>query len=754
MQHPDISSHLEAMRSSVFQTSDQNSLITLPKSGSRRIVPFEGSAYSVKTALASMQNLQIGEELKAAAPSKELRSILEEILAEDRKLRDQQGLSALNLGLGIVAWEEDDESYCFAPLFLQPIKLDISRDGIWVRPTGSAPELNETLLSRLGIPAEQGPEDLPQDPEADIHPKIAGYEDRFVLGLFNQARRTMATRFDPRHNPRLLNHATLARLVLAGRGDEAAAHAIRPHLPGAPRTLDGKQNPRRITADSFQDSIITDTRSGYPELVVQGPPGTGKSQTIVNVIANAIWDGKSVLVMAEKMNAIEAVWRHLRPDTEHGQILMLQGEGLNRTKIAEALGVPEAPGIINILRSCPEQKRPKAILTSPEAFALCVPEDWTFDILVVDEASQMPLSSAVAAIAASKQLIVCGDSQQMPPDVPLWVDLGSIDDEMVSLLTAAERASFPSRMLEYHYRSRHPSLIEVSNRLFYRNRLRLVPSPLPAEYYGVKFHAVSGVYDPASRSNLEEAKQIVDAVRRCIRQAQSKSGKTDELPTTIGIITLHEPQRRLIASLLEDCPEVGSLPADEPLFVKTVSDVQGEERDVILISLTYGRTPDGELHPNLGPISTPSGDKRVNVMMTRARCRTEIFASFNYTDWPPTANSGIEALRIFIRNAQKGPRAYAGKPYEGPLKHHAIQELVTLDQFGRALCVKTEKGQYRAMIYPVGSPPTLDETSEIKQLENAGWWVRPIPSEWLHAEATIEEEDRKGLRYFLRRNRH
>ena len=343
------------------------------------------------------------------------------------------------------------------------------------------------------------------------------------VGSFNQTRRLMASRLDPHRNPRLLNHATLTRLVLASRGDEAAVQLIRPQALETHRAPSVEQNLHRIRANSFQDSIITDTRSGCPELVVQGPPGTGKSQTIVNVIANAIQDGKSVLVMAEKMNAIEAVWKHLRSSAEASQVLMLQGEGLNRTRIAEALGVPETPGIINILRSCPEHERPKAILTSPEAFALCVPDDWTFDILVVDEASQMPLSSAAAAIAASRQLVVCGDSQQMPPDVPLWMDPGKGDAEMTSLLTAAERASFPTRMLEYHYRSRHPALIEASNRLFYRNRLRLVPSPLPDEYYGVKFHAASGIYDPTSRSNLEEAKQVVEAVRRCIRDARKQA---------------------------------------------------------------------------------------------------------------------------------------------------------------------------------------------------------------------------------------
>ena len=157
MPYPDISAHLEAMRASVFHTSDQNPLTTLPRSGSRRILPLEGSAYAAQAALASMQSLQIGEDLKTAIPLAETRSILEEIAAEDRKLRDQQGLSALNLGLGIVAWEEADETYCFAPLYLQSIELDISRESIRVRSTGAAPELNETLLARLGIRQRGGP---------------------------------------------------------------------------------------------------------------------------------------------------------------------------------------------------------------------------------------------------------------------------------------------------------------------------------------------------------------------------------------------------------------------------------------------------------------------------------------------------------------------------------------------------------------------------------------------------------------------
>ena len=94
-----------------------------------------------------------------------------------------------------------------------------------------------------------------------------------------------------------------------------------------------------------------------------------------------------------------------------------------------------------------------------------------------------------------------------------------------SLLTAAENASFPVRMLRYHYRSRHPALIDPSNRLFYNARLRIVPSPLPVDRYGVKFHKVDGLYDPDSGTNLVEGKRIVDALRRCI--AEMKNANTN-----------------------------------------------------------------------------------------------------------------------------------------------------------------------------------------------------------------------------------
>ena len=457
-------------------------------------------------------------------------------------------MPTIHLGLGIVAWEEADGAYCFAPLFLHPVELVAEHGSILVKPADTNSTLNEMLLARLDLARDQVPEDLPETAEIDLHPRIAGLEDRWVLGIFNQTRRAMARRLDPQHNPKLLTHRTLHRLVLASRGN-LTAETGRPNTPVERKVAPEGQNIRHLGVDTFQDEVITDTRAGCPELLVQGPPGTGKSQTIASIILNAIQDKKSVLVLAEKRNAIEAIWKRLGAHTNPGDVLMLQGDGLNRTLIAEALGIHEAARILDMLDACPKPSRPQAILASPEAFALYVPETWEFDVLVVDEASQLLLSSAAAAISVCRQIIVCGDRQQMPPDVPFSRngDPDLAQNQAPSLLTAAENASFPVRMLRYHYRSRHPALIDPSNRLFYNARLRIVPSPLPVDRYGVKFHKVDGLYDPDSGTNLVEGKRIVDALRRCIAEIKNANTNGRRYPLSLGVIAMNDAQCQLIA---------------------------------------------------------------------------------------------------------------------------------------------------------------------------------------------------------------
>jgi hypothetical protein len=741
MQDPDLTHALADLRTLLFDTAGQSPLVNLPRRGSRRVLALTEKAGKTMKALRAKGSLQLGQDIKAAA-SDEASLILKEMLDEDQKLRDQQGLSALHLGLGIACWEESDDTYCFAPLFLQPVELNIDPDGIRIKAPQVAPEINETLLAQLGITRDQIPANLLETPKPALPPRIAGFEDRLVLGLFHQARRAMALRLDPAHNPRLLHHTTLRRLILAGQANATAPSPIDSDGPVAEGGVPHLPKDNVTSVDTFQHAIIAETRANCPELVIQGPPGTGKSQTIVNIVANAIRDQKTVLVMAEKMNAIEAVWARMKAVTSSNQILMLQGKGLDRAEIAATLGVADQPGIINLLKACPDRTRPRAILTSPEAYALHVPEDWEFDILVIDEASQRPLASAAAAIAASKQIIVCGDSQQMPPETK------ADGSQVTSLLTAAERAGFPVRMLEYHYRSRHPALINVANQLHYDTRLRIVPSRLPETHYGVRFHSVAGVYDPDVRTNRLEAEAVVEAVRRCIADIHSKESDKRFL-NSLGIITMNEPQRELIASLLEACPEAKGLSDSEPLFIRTINDVQGEERDIVLISLTFGKRPDERLHPNLGQISAPSGNKRVNVMMTRSRCRTELFGSFDHTTWPATTNAGIEALRLHLRTAQKGPQGYAGTPVAGPLVSLGLQNNYLFDRFNQAIRVThtlSGKREHLGMLYLTGCKSEDDEASERKQLRDAGWRIIRVPHERLDDEGFFNTEKGQELK--------
>ena len=149
----------------------------------------------------------------------------------------------------------------------------------------------------------------------------------------------------------------------------------------------------------------------------------------------------------------------------------------------------------------------------------------------------------------------------MPPDVPFSLD-GDPDSavsQAPSLLTAAENASFPVRMLRYHYRSRHPALIDPSNRLFYNARLRIVPSPLPVDRYGVKFHKVDGLYDPDFGTNLVEGKRIIDALRRCIAEIKNANANGCRYPLSLGVIAMNDAQCQLIGRWLRSAPRLTTL---------------------------------------------------------------------------------------------------------------------------------------------------------------------------------------------------
>ena len=229
---------------------------------------------------------------------------------------------------------------------------------------------------------------------------------------------------------------------------------------------------------------------------------------------------------------------------------------------------------------------------------------------------------------------------------------------MESILTLSEARGLPNRLLKWHYRSRDPSLIEVSNREFYQSDLVLPPTPLQKDrQYGLSFTRIDGIYDKGrKRDNRKEGEAIIDRVAEHARLEPSQS---------LGIVTFSFAQRNLITDLLETRrrtdPTLDAFLREgqaEDLFVKNIENVQGDERDVILVSVGYGPSvPGGRLNSmSFGPINAEGGERRLNVLFTRARIRCEVFASFDPADidLSRTTAEGPRILRRFLEFAKNG----------------------------------------------------------------------------------------------------
>ncbi|MDQ2823128.1 MAG: DUF3320 domain-containing protein, partial [Pseudomonadota bacterium] len=327
------------------------------------------------------------------------------------------------------------------------------------------------------------------------------------------------------------------------------------------------------------------------------------------------------------------------------------------------------------------QRIKPVLLMSPISVAqFLTPGKSTFDLLVIDEASQVRPEDALGAIARASQIVVVGDQKQLPPssffDRVVSDDDIDIDDEdenasgpdllgnaaaagsMESILSLCEARGLSSRMLQWHYRSRDPSLIKVSNSEFYENALILPPSPLQKDpAYGLRFTRVDGVYDKGGRrDNRVEGTALVARVAEHAREHPQLS---------LGIVTFSTAQRNLITELLEMARRSDPLLDDflregqaEDLFVKNIENVQGDERDVILISVAYGPViPGGRLSSmTFGPVNQEGGERRLNVLFTRARVRCEIFASFDPGDIDPArvSRDGARILKRFLEFARDG----------------------------------------------------------------------------------------------------
>ena len=307
-----------------------------------------------------------------------------------------------------------------------------------------------------------------------------------------------------------------------------------------------------------------------------------------------------------------------------------------------------------LTRMCP------CLLMSPISVAQYIDAGRTpFDLVIFDEASQMPTSEAVGAIARGRNVIVVGDPKQMPPtdffSTNTYDEENADKEDLESILDDCLALSIPSKHLLWHYRSKHESLIAFSNVKYYDNRLLTFPSPDDLTTK-VHFQHVDGTYDRGStRQNRAEAEAIVQEIK-----ARLTNPETDK--QSIGVVTFNANQQSLIEDLLNDlfkenpALETLALECEEPIFIKNLENVQGDERDVILFSVGYGPDKTGRIALNFGPLNRDGGWRRLNVAVSRARYEMKVFSTLraDQIDLNRTSAEGVAGLKAFLEYAEKG----------------------------------------------------------------------------------------------------
>ncbi|MBX3184594.1 MAG: DUF3320 domain-containing protein [Polyangiaceae bacterium] len=286
-----------------------------------------------------------------------------------------------------------------------------------------------------------------------------------------------------------------------------------------------------------------------------------------------------------------------------------------------------------------------------------------FDLVVFDEASQIGTHDAIGALARGKQMVVVGDSKQLPPTSffqrAAQEDEVLDEDEVVELESVLDEAlakNLPEQTLGWHYRSRHDALIDFSNRHYYEGRLNIFPAASQrAEGLGVVWHAVpDGVYlSGEARTNPREGQALVQYLVSALRRHPPGS-------RTFGVVTFSMAQRTLIEDLLEEArtlhPEIEPhFFGDEGTFVKNLENVQGDERDEILFSIGYAKDEAGKLRMHFGPLSNVGGERRLNVAVTRARQQLRVFSTLTHDqiDLARTQAVGAQHLRQFLEYAMR-----------------------------------------------------------------------------------------------------
>ncbi len=433
------------------------------------------------------------------------------------------------------------------------------------------------------------------------------------------------------------------------------------------------------------------------------------------------------------------------------------------------------PNLITSLRPC--------FMMSPLSVSVFLEaQSYDFDLVIFDEASQVHTEDAIGAIMRGKQVIIVGDTQQLPPtnffasslndedfDTDEDDDTKSCDAGAYESILEEAVTVLPERSLRWHYRSRHEHLIAFSNIKIYNGSLITFPASIEkAPDCGVEYiHVLDGVYDRSGkRNNVIEARKVADLVFEHFRKYPNRS---------LGVVTFSEAQQNAIDAAIRqkryqnaEFERYFVEDKEEPFFIKNLENVQGDERDTIIFSIGYAKDPRGIMYMNFGPLSRDGGYRRLNVAITRAKYNVKLVGSIVPTDIDieKTSAEGVKLLRSYIEFAQNGVAALEKEltfsnevtfdsPFEESVydflqsKGYHVVTQVGCSGFRIDMAVKhpVHSGRFVIGIECDGaayhSSRTARERDRLRQsvLEDMGWTIYRIWStDWIKDQQTEEQK--------------
>ncbi|MBR3654188.1 MAG: DUF4011 domain-containing protein [Elusimicrobia bacterium] len=400
------------------------------------------------------------------------------------------------------------------------------------------------------------------------------------------------------------------------------------------------------------------------------------------------------------------------------------------------------------------------LMMSPSTVAqLLDPNLFYFDVVIFDEASQLTTEDCIGSIIRGSKLVVAGDTKQLPPTSFFRTVVEPEDEEfdeeqtqeperedLDSILDECTTSGFPQCMLKWHYRSKHEHLIAFSNKHLYQDLYTFPNCIETSDTLGVKFTYHTPTPATKEEMCLEEAKIVAKAVMQHAKQHPNM---------TLGVATLNIKQKGLIENEIEklreedsSCEEFFNTGGQEYFFVKNLESVQGDERDVIMISVGYFKNKNGILSMNFGPINQDGGERRLNVLVTRARYKIEVFSGIKASDFnlEKTNSTGVKLLQAYLDFAEKGESALNKKeghtdnnnfvsPFEESVykvlneKGYSVSSQVGCSNYKIDLAVRDKNNPNKFLVGIECDGPTYNSCATIRDrdrlrqevLERLGW---------------------------------